>query len=143
MEKVPLTNNLIGLLFVSCAELSFDQRMSLTSIMAHRGIDLAGLDAGTLRDIFIEIFCNPRTAVDNPLRNNAGHGGRGSFIVLSNWGGSFWHHDLSDPNTHEVLGRRIARFLGLAEVACDRPRVFIRLVNHTGELCPLVAVVQL
>ena len=46
MEKVPLTKNLIGLLFVSHAELSFDQRMLLTSIMAHRGIDLVGLDAG-------------------------------------------------------------------------------------------------
>ena len=54
VEKVPLTKNLIGLFFVSHAELSFDQRMSLTSIMAHRGIDLVGLDAGTLRDIFIE-----------------------------------------------------------------------------------------
>ncbi|CAE7685781.1 cyb5r2 [Symbiodinium pilosum] len=61
----------------------------------------------------------------------------------SSWGGSFWHHDLNNPNTHKVFGRRIARFLGLAEVACDRPRVFIRLVNHTGELCPLVAVVRL
>ena len=45
MEKVPLTKNLIGLLLVSHAELSFDQRMSLTSIMAHCGIDLVGLDA--------------------------------------------------------------------------------------------------
>ena len=64
MQKVPLPKNLIGLLFVS-HELSFDCRMSLTSIMAHRGIDLVGLDAGTPRDIFIEMFCNPRTAVDD------------------------------------------------------------------------------
>ena len=82
MEKAPLTKNLIGLPFVSHAELSLDQRMSLTSIMAHRGIDLVGLDAGTLRDIFIEMFRNPRTAVDNPLLNNTGHGGRRSFIVM-------------------------------------------------------------
>ena len=50
--------------------------------MAHRGIDLVGLDAGILRDTFIEMFCNPRTAVDSPLRNNAGHVGRRSFIVF-------------------------------------------------------------
>ena len=100
MEKVPLTKNLIGLLFVSHAELSFDQRMSLTSIMAHRGIDLVGLDAGTLRDIFIEMFCNPRTAVDNPLLNNIGHGGRRSFIVIDEGelDGSFgvWAEDEDD-----------------------------------------------
>ena len=63
LQKVPLMKNFIGLLFVSHAELSFDQRMSLTSVLAHRGIDLVGLDAGTLRDIFIEMFCNPRTAI--------------------------------------------------------------------------------
>ena len=28
------------------------------------------------------MFCNPRTAVDNPLLNNAGHRGRRSFIVI-------------------------------------------------------------
>ena len=50
MEKVPLTTNLIGFLFVSHAELSFDQRMSLTSIMAHPGIDLVGLGASALRE---------------------------------------------------------------------------------------------
>ena len=100
MEKVPLTKNLIGLLFVSRAELSFDHRMSLTSIMAHRGIDLVGLDAGTLGDIFIEMFCNPRTAVDNPLLNNTGHGGRRSFIVMDEGelDGSFgcWAEDDDD-----------------------------------------------
>ena len=100
MEKVPLRKNLIGLLVVSHAELSFDQRMSLTSIMAHRGIDLVGLDAGTLRDIFIEMFCNPRTAVDNPLLNNTDHGGRRSFIVMDEGelDGSFgfWAEDEDD-----------------------------------------------
>ena len=67
---------------MSHAELTFDHRMSLTSIMAHRGIDGVELDAGTLRDMFIEMFYNPRIAVDNPLLNNAGHGGRRSFIVI-------------------------------------------------------------
>ncbi|CAE7453065.1 unnamed protein product, partial [Symbiodinium pilosum] len=99
-EKVPLTKNLIGLLFVSHAELSFDQRMSLTSIMAHRGIDLVGLDAGTLRDMFIEMFCNSRTVVDNPLLNNTGHGGARSFIVIDEGelDGSFgfWAEDEDD-----------------------------------------------
>ena len=85
MEKAPLRKNLIGPLLchmMSHAELSFDQRMSLTSTMAHCGIDLVGLDAGALTDIFVEMFCNPRTAVDDPLLNNTGHGGRRSFIVM-------------------------------------------------------------
>ena len=56
--------------------------MSLTSIIArHNGIDLTGLDAGTLRDMFIEMS-NPRTAVGNPLLNNANNGARRNFIAL-------------------------------------------------------------
>ena len=68
--------------------------------MAHRGIDLVGLDAGTLRDMFIEMFCNSRTAVDNPLLNNTGRGGRRSFIVTDEGelDGSFgfWTEDEDD-----------------------------------------------
>ena len=65
------------------------------------------------------------------------------IFLDSEWGGSFWHHNLQDPGTQAVFSRRIERFLALGDVPCDCPRVFIRLVNHTGELCPLVAVVRL
>ena len=83
MSRLPLTKNLTGLLSVSHEELTFDQRISLSSTTAHRGIDLIGLDAGNyLRDISIEMFYNAKTAADNPHFNNAGHGGRRSFIVL-------------------------------------------------------------
>ena len=34
---------------------------------------------------FTEIFCNPRTAVENPLLNNVSHGGRRTFIVIDEW----------------------------------------------------------
>ena len=98
-QQALLTKSLTGLLSVSHAELSFDQRMSLTSMMAHRGIDLVGLDAGTLRDIFIEMFCNPRTAVDNVLLLMPA-GGRRSFIVIDEGelDGSFgsWAEDEDD-----------------------------------------------
>ena len=67
---------------MSHAKLVFDQGMSFTNIMAHRGIGLTGLDAGTLRDIFIEMRRNPRTAVDNPLLESAVHGGRRTFNVI-------------------------------------------------------------
>ena len=120
MQKVPLTKNLIGILLVSPAELSFDQKMSLTSITAHRGIHLVGLDAGSLRDIFIEMSCNPRTAVDNPLLNNAGHARRRSFIVIDEGelgaegfldahGNIFYIYDVYDER-HEAWFQR--RFQG-------------------------------
>ena len=65
------------------------------------------------------------------------------IFLDSEWGGSFWHHDLQNPRTQAVFNRRIERFLGLGDVPRDAPRVFVRLVNHTGELRTLVAVQQL
>ncbi|CAE7777376.1 cyb5r2 [Symbiodinium pilosum] len=56
------------------------------------------------------------------------------IFLDSEWGGSFWHHDLQNPRTQAVFNRRIERFLGLGDVPYDAPRVFLRLVNHTGEL---------
>ena len=58
-STLPLTKDFTGLRFVSHAKLVFDQGMSFPNIMAQRGIGLTGLDAGTLRDIFIEMLAIP------------------------------------------------------------------------------------
>ena len=35
-----------------------------------------------LREVFIELFCTVRTAVDNLMMNPSGSGGRRAFLVL-------------------------------------------------------------
>ena len=35
-----------------------------------------------LREVFIELFCTVKTAVDNPMVNPSGSGGRSAFLVL-------------------------------------------------------------
>ena len=35
-----------------------------------------------LREVFIELFCTVKTAVDNPMMNPSGSGGRRAFLVL-------------------------------------------------------------
>ena len=60
----PLSDNLSALIFVSLADLTQDQRNTLTSIMTHRGRTLAQYNVQELRDLFLEMFCTTRTAVD-------------------------------------------------------------------------------
>ena len=82
-DLFPLSPNLIALIFISTADLSQDQRQSLTSIMRHRNRTMDQYRVGELRETFIEMFCTVKTAVDNPHRMNpSGSGGRRAFLVL-------------------------------------------------------------
>ena len=78
----PLGENLIALLMLSLADLSQDQRNTLTSLMTHRGRVLQQYTTAELRTVFIEMFCTTKTSVDNPLMQPTGAGGRRSFLVF-------------------------------------------------------------
>jgi len=65
----PLGDNLLALIFVSLADLTQDQRNTRTSIMTHRGRTLDQYHVQELRDLFLEMFCTTKTAVDNPICN--------------------------------------------------------------------------
>ena len=78
----PLGENLLALIFVSLADLIQDQRNTLTSIMTHRGRTLDQYNIQELRDLFLEMFCTTKTAVDNPMMQPSGMAQRRSFLVL-------------------------------------------------------------
>ena len=81
-DLFPLSPNLIALIFISTADLSQDQRQSLTSIMTHRNRTMDQYRVMELREVFIELFCTVKTAVDNPMMNPSGSGGRRAFFLL-------------------------------------------------------------
>ena len=81
-DLFPLSQNLIALIFISTADLSQDQRQSLTSSMTHGNRSMDQCRVGELRDVFIEMFCTVKTAVDNPMMNPSGSGGRRAYLVL-------------------------------------------------------------
>ena len=99
-DLFPLSPNLIALIFISTADLSQDQRQSLTSIMTHRNRTMDQYRVGELRETFIEMFCTVKTAVDNPMMNPSGSGGRRAFLVIEegeldgNFG--YWAEDEED-----------------------------------------------
>ena len=80
-QAFPLSDNLSALIFVSLADLTQDQRNTLTSIMTHRGRILAQYNVQEFRDLFLEIFCTTKTAVDNPMMQPSGMAQRRSFLV--------------------------------------------------------------
>ena len=81
-DLFPLCLNLIALIFISTADLSQDQRQSLTSIMAQRNRTMDQYPVMELQEVFLELFCTMKTAVDNPMMNPSGSGGRRAFLVL-------------------------------------------------------------
>ena len=78
----PLGDNLLALIFVSRADLTQDQRNTLTSIMTHRGRTLDQYNIQELHDLFLEMFYTRKTAVDNPMMQPSGMAQRRSFLVL-------------------------------------------------------------
>eukprot|EP00439_Symbiodinium_sp_Y106_P051909 s4449_g6.t3 len=77
-QTIPITANLVALIFVSLSDLTQDQRQVLTSLMAHRNRVLADYS----REVYLEIFRTTKTSVDNPLLAPSGHGGRKTFLVI-------------------------------------------------------------
>ena len=66
-RTIPITENLVALMFVSLADLTQDQRQVLTSLMAHRNRPLADYRIQELREVYLEVLCTTRTSVENPL----------------------------------------------------------------------------
>jgi len=61
-------------------------------------------------------------------------GPKGHLFGSTNWGGSFWHHNIVKPETKDSFVRRIERLYGYGEVPPEKPRVFVRALNSTREL---------
>ena len=80
---IPITENLVALMFVSLADLTQDQRQVLTSLTARRNRPLAEHRIQELREVYLEVFCTTRTSVENPLLAPSGHAGRKTFLVLN------------------------------------------------------------
>ena len=64
---IPITVNLVALVFVSLADLTQDQRQILTSLVVHRNRPPADYGIEELREVYLKVFCTTRTSVENPL----------------------------------------------------------------------------
>ena len=73
-QLFPLSDNLYALIFIVLADLSEHQRERLTSTLTLRGFDVQTYTFDTVREVFMELFCMPKSALDNPnLRSGGSH----------------------------------------------------------------------
>ena len=63
-RTIPITANLVALIFVSLSDLTQDQRQVLTSLMAYRNRIPADYRMNELHEVYLEIFCTTKTSVD-------------------------------------------------------------------------------
>lgn len=61
------------------------------------------------------------------------HDVAGLQVFPTTWGGSFWHHDISDPQVRQTFDRRKQRFLQMR----NENLLFIRVVNGTQEVAQI------
>ena len=69
--------------------------------MTHRNRTMDQYRVAELREVFIEMFCTVRTAVDNPMMHPSGSSGRRAFLVLDEGElegnfGYYWAEDEED-----------------------------------------------
>ena len=79
-QQFPISDNLFALMFTVQADLNESQRERLTSHMTIRGTHVQNYTFEGLREAFIELFCAPKSGLDNPSYRTTGQGR--SFCVF-------------------------------------------------------------
>ena len=79
----PFSDNLATLMFIVASDLGEAQRERLTSSLSLKGINVAAYTFDTVRTVFVELFCTPRSSIENPSLRASGYGNdrNRSFLV--------------------------------------------------------------
>ena len=72
--------NLYALTFIVLADLSEPQRERLTSTLTLRGYTVQMYTFEVVREVFLELFCMPKSSLDNPSLRTGG--GQRAFCIL-------------------------------------------------------------
>ena len=79
-DRFPLNDNLFTLTFIVLSDLTETQRERLQSTMSLRGLQIQQYTFEAIRDAFMELFCAPRSSLDNPSLRSGGTGR--AFVIL-------------------------------------------------------------
>ena len=133
MDRFPVSDNLFALITTCLADLNEQQRERMSSTLALRGFNIQGYSFQVVRDIFMELFCAPKSSIDNPnlrsgptsrsfcvLEDGEMDGLAGYWVedddtgevgFLPEWDDVFWVHD--DVSfvwaSHHFRGRKLRR----------------------------------
>jgi len=80
MDGFPLNENLFALIVVVLLDLDEGQRERFTSTLSLRGVTVTAYTFEVARATAIELFCAPKSSLENPMYRSAGRGR--SFCIL-------------------------------------------------------------
>ena len=78
----PLNEHMLALIMVAQADLTEVQRERFASSMSLRGLNVQQYTVQAVRDMFIELFCAPRSSLENPLLGSGPTQGTRSFCII-------------------------------------------------------------
>ncbi len=81
LMSFPLSDNLLALILTVLADLSEQQRERFAATMAQRGRRVERYTVELVREAFIELFCAPRSSLENPSLRTSADTGR-SFCII-------------------------------------------------------------
>ena len=83
MNSFPINDNLMSLIFTVLADLQETQRERMTSTLTLRGRNVQNYTFEAVREVFVELFCAPKSSLDNPnLRASGVEGRQRNFCVI-------------------------------------------------------------
>ena len=99
----PLSDNLTTLTFAVVSDLSDAQRERLTSFFSLQGINVTAHTFEAVRTVFVELFCTPKSSMENPSLRVSGHvsSTNRTFIV-----GAYVEDDFDQWATDKVTGEQ-------------------------------------
>jgi hypothetical protein len=77
----PLTDNMMAVQIVVMGDMNESQRERFLSFMSIRNIQLEGYTFQIVMEAYRELFCAPKSAIDNPSLRSRGAGGKAFCIV--------------------------------------------------------------
>ena len=79
----PFSDNLTTLMFIVASDLNEAQRERLTSSLALLEMNVTAYTLEAVKTVFVELFCSPKSSMENPSLRVSGHGSSTSrtFIV--------------------------------------------------------------
>ena len=80
---VPFSDNLTTMMFTVAIDFSEAQSERLTSSLSHQRVNVTAYRLEAVRTVFVELFCTPKSSMENPSLRANGHGGstNRTFIV--------------------------------------------------------------
>ena len=71
-NRFPINDNLFALITTCLADLNEVMRERMSSTLAMRGISIEAMSYEVARAIFMELFCNPKSSLENPNLRSGG-----------------------------------------------------------------------